>query len=425
MSTTNETSPPSASVTPPPALISGSAKTPPPIGPKTGSPVKLVDVPPAQVSLKNNISELFDKAEAKKSETLEPAKATTGAAPIEVKKAEIPEKKIEAPDAKTAHSEVDAFAEIAPPAGLEGKKLDEWKTLKQKANTEVSEARQKLASAMAELDTLKKATPAELADVEAIKKEHREAMDRLAVLDLQNHPDFAKQYTVPKNAALAEATTILAYQDKPVAADLNQLLVKPLKEFNAEVGALTKEMNAMDATTVQSALRAAYKLHADERTALSKASDLKAGIEQRTAAQQKQAFEETWGKLGEPDRFLTPVAIADTLPAEERAELASYNEAMKAVRQNAESNAFGRLDPKGAAAIASKAAVLDFVVKTAVPRMEKEFRRVVEDNNTLIAELKAIKAAKGSGDFQSTPSDAPAAPKTIKEMINDLGFGKK
>ncbi len=383
--------------TPPATSLPPTAKTPAaPAAPAPKGPdLANIQPNPNPPTIKQMAKELFKEKDPEAAKAPEPVK------PAEAKPAE-PVK----PVAPTA--DADRYADIAPPEGLSEKGQQGWKALKTKANDDVRAAQAALQTAQSELETLRKATPADLADVNKLKADHQAALDRLAVLDLQSHPDFTRQYAEPKKAALAEATAVLAYQDKPITTDLAALLSKPMKDFAAEVATMTKDMNAMDATTVQTALRNAYKIEGAEKAALTQASQLKSSIEAKTAQQQKQAFEETWGNLGEAGGFLKPALIPDGVTPEAKAELEAYNASIPSVRTTAEQYAFGRVDPKAATLIASKAAVFDFVSKTVVPRMEKEFAQVVSDNQRLAAELTAIKAAKGSGGFETTPgADTP------------------
>ena len=235
-------------------------------------------------------------------------------------------------------------------------------------------------------------------------------MDRLAVLDIQSHPDFINQYKEPKLKALNEAKEILSYNGND-SADLAQLMAKPLKDFNKTVAEMTREMNGMDATTVQASLRQAYKLAQEEKNALGNASGLREQLESKSALESKKAFEETWGNFGGAENFLSTVEIPEDAAPEEKSELSAYNQAIQQVRQNAEKYAFGRIDSRTAAQVASKAAILDTMVNVVVPRMNKEYSQILSERNALAAELKAIRGAKNPGNFSTTPSANTNDPK--------------
>lgn len=317
---------------------------------------------------------------------------------------------------------IDRFADIAEPEGISEAGKKGWKALKTKADTELKATEKKLADAEAQLATLRKATPADIADVERLKAENQKALDRLAVLDLQSHPDFTRQYSEPKAKALSEANEVLSYNGKD-AIDPNLLFAKSQKDFNAAVAEATKDMNAMDAMAVQSSLRAAYKLTGEESQALSKAGELRAGIEAKTAQQSKQAFEEVYGNIG-IESILQPRQAPDSATADERAEVEMFNQKLSSFRSMSEKNVFGRLSPKDAAALGIKAAALDLIVSDILPVADKGFKVVVAQRDSLIKELQAIKGLKSPGSF-TAPTEVDTGEKKDAQFYLRQAFGKK
>lgn len=337
----------------------------------------------------------------------EPASAAVATPPVAV---EVPPTAATPPPAEP----VDRFADIAEPEGISESGKKGWKALKTKAETEITTAQKKLADAEAQLAMLRKATPADIADVEKLKGEHQKALDRLAVLDLQNHPDFTRQYTEPKAKALIEAGEVLAYNNK--GAIDPALLGKSQKDFNAAVAEMTKDMNSMDASTVQVAMRNAYRLAGDERTALAKAGELRSGIEAKDAQQRTQAFEKVYGNLGFENLITAKEAPADAT-AEQKAQVAEYNAALSQTRSMAEKNAFGRLSPEDAATVATKAAYLDVMVKHVVPVLEKGYSAVVAERNALAKELQAIRGLKQPGSFTAPTEVTPTGKPDMKSLL--------
>lgn len=323
----------------------------------------------------------------------------------------------------------DLFAHVKPPEGMSDAAMSGWKALKAETSKKVKETQAEAAALKAKLETLEKAAPAGTAEIDGLKAEHAAMKDRMAVLDLENHPDFARQYALPKQKALEEAKTVLLDNGIAEIPDFGLLLGKPRAEFAKVVSELAAKLPAFDQSAFATAMREAFRLTGESKQALSKASELRAGMEAQAAAQQKAAFGEVWGKLGDADTFLKPVDIPDTASSEEKAELGSYNKAVAEVRSKAEANAFGRLDAKGAAALASKSAVLDFMVGVAVPRMNKEYASVLADRNRLAAELKAIHDAKNPGSFSgaapaaAAPGAAPAPgskPRPMRDQLSEM-----
>jgi hypothetical protein len=374
---------------------------------------------PINSSLKDGIKALYASGVTPPAAVAAPAAATPPpvAAEPAIAKVEAPVVQVEAPVAQVAPvaaEPVDRFADIAEPEGISESGKKGWKALKTKAETEITTAQKKLADAESQLATLRKATPADIADVEKLKGEHQKALDRLAVLDLQNHPDFTRQYTEPKAKALVEAGEVLAYNNKGAVDPA--LLGKSQKDFNAAVAEMTKDMNSMDASTVQVAMRNAYKLAGDERTALAKAGELRSGIEAKDAQQRTQAFERVYGNLGF-ENLITPKEAPAEATAEQKAQVAEYNAALSQTRSMAEKNAFGRLSPEDAATVATKAAYLDVMVKHVVPVLEKGYSAVVAERNALAKELQAIRGLKQPGNFNAPTEVAPTGKPDMKALL--------
>lgn len=326
------------------------------------------------------------------------------------------------PAATPPLAEADPFAHIKEPEFKTEASREGWKALKKEAAEKVKLAEQKFAEAAAKLETYQKATPADTAEAARLKAELKDAHDKLAVFDLRSSPDFVRQYVEPKTNALKEAGEIIAYNGK-AAGDLSKLLELPLKDFNAQVSDLTKDMNGMDAQTVQASLRQAHKLANEEKNALSKSGELKAALEAKHAAAERSAFEETRNEFTSK---VPEIQIPDGADEEKIAEVRAYNEARLAAVKKAESYTFGKMDAKGIARVAQQAAALEVVAQHLIPSLQRDLKRASELNAQLAAELQAIKAGKNPGKF--TESAAPAAAstgtKSFQQLADDMFAGK-
>ncbi len=302
--------------------------------------------------------------------------------------------------------------ELPPNASPEAKK--NFASMKEKFKNDWLAEKNARADLEKQLATYKTATPADSAAAQETAARLKAAEDRLLVLDLQSHPDFVRQYVEPRNKALADAKEVLSFSGKE-GADLNGLLGKPLKDFNASVSELTKEMNTMDATTVQTALRQAYQLQNGEKTALTKANELQQSLQSRSAQAQRDAFEATAKEFTGGD-FLSPLPVPEGVSAEEKSQIEAYNASLGTLRPAAEKYAFGKVDEKGVAVLAHKAATLDFVQQNVVPRLRSEFAKLRSDYTALAAAYEAVKGARSlnpsGGDNAAKP-----APKTTKELF--------
>lgn len=408
--------PPAATIKPstpaiPPAQAASVRQPPPAPAPA----VKSDDGKSVPESLQANLRKAMEQVTNPTPPPVE-AKATPEAKP-EVKPVEAPkaaEKKKStvfdavAPEkeAKPAvEAEKDPFEHITPPEGMSEKSLTGWKALKTEAAAKVRSAEQKLLDAQSQLDTYRKATPAEQADVAKLKADLQSAHDRLAVLDITQHPDFARQFIEPKKKALTNASTLLTDNGVADSPDLTGLLLKPRAEFAKAVSEMVAKMPVYDQAEFTTNMREAYRLQGEEKGALAQAGDLSQKLQAQTAQKQKQAFEDVYATFHEKMR---PLEIPDNANTEERAQLQEFNDALAQIRPAAEKYAFGRIDEKGVADLASRAASGDFIVRHAVPRMQREFAKAQQLVAELTEELTAIKGAKNPGSFSADKDGAPA-----------------
>lgn len=274
-----------------------------------------------------------------------------------------------------------------------------------------------LADLKAQQETLAKAAPQDTAEQERLRAEHKAMADRLALVDLKNHPDYVRQYEVPKTAALAEAKEVLDYNEIP--ANLESLMGKSLKEFSAEVSKLTKDMNSMDATAVQTSLRNAWKINNDAASALSKSQELAKALSEKSAHAQKQAVEKVWGTFKEAESILAKRPVPEGATPEELAEITSYNEAVQGLRSNYERNAFGRMTEEETARMALKATTFDFIQTHGVRMMDRAYKGMEARALAAEKQLNELKAARSPGNMGGDPQKPSAsAPKTFEEVFS-------
>ncbi len=228
--------------------------------------------------------------------------------------------------------------DIPEPKGMTPENLANWKTWREQAKKEINEARNEKAALSAKLKTYETATPADNEKTARLEARAKQLEDQLAIHDLKSHPDFRKQYVEPKQNALKEAAEIVAYNNKE-GVDLAAILELPQKDFNAKVSELTEGMNGMDATTVQSALRQAHKLTAEEKGALSKAGELKQQLAAKAAAEARQGFEEA---RTEVTTRIPELPIPEGADADKVAEITAFNNARKEALAEMESMTFGK-----------------------------------------------------------------------------------
>lgn len=357
------------------------------------------------------------------------AKPATRAAPAADKPASIlasPEKKADHTPAALANKEQDLPGpedSLKLPDGVSDsvnshfnnqKKLlksERWKNL---------ELTQKIEQAQSEhqrqIEIYKKSAPADSAAFETLKAEHKALSDRLLTVDLQNHPDFHRQFVEPVNKAKAEVEMLLtdnAVEGAPAFADL---LAKPRVEFAKAVSELAGKMNSFDAQSFTASMREAYRLQGEKTAALSKSGEMHQQIQQQNAAKAKQAFEQTWKGFSPDGGFLGKLNAADGAPAEEVAAITTYNQRVEGVRARAEQLAFGAVDEKGVATMATKAATLEFLVDVGIPRLEAARATDRQLIAQLTAELTSLRGGRGpapQGDPAAQPAKIPLSPGNV------------
>lgn len=405
------------------------------------TPASAPATPPAATpapSISDKISAAFSKptsapatpAPAPKPSSADPGlpkTAPSATPPVEAKPAAAEPAAKPAPTLLPKKSAAPATPPAAEPAAdpFESFTLPETATPESKSQfTELKRISREQAKRLKELEAKTTSPVVPAPEVEKLRAEHKAALDRLALLDLQSHPDFKRQYHEPKTKALAEVNEILAFAGKE-GVDLAGLLTKDRKAFSAAVTELTKELNPMDATSVQSALRQAFQVTQEEKAALSKSGELHQRMQQQAEAQAKQAFEEVSANLGPVGEFMVTLDVPEGATADERAEIETYNAAVSNMRQRVEQKVFGPTNEKSMALMGWKSEAVDFLVNYGIPRMERTYAQVVAERDAMARELQALKGAKGSGPVAGDPNSSAASTKKSTEQMVAETFARR
>lgn len=352
------------------------------------------------------------KAEPVKND--EPAKKEE-AAPKPASLAERFAAKAKPADKKPVVSADDATPEKAPeddmeldhrasPAARENfKKL---KGISRENRAKAVAAEKELASVRAQLETARK-TPAAV-DTEKLTRletEHKAAMERLLVIDTQNHPAFREQYVGPREAALAEAQEVLKANGKD--ANLAALIERPRGEIGKALAELLKDVPPYDQIEINSKVHRAFELRTKERAALAQAGQINAGLRQQDAAAQGRHYDEVWNRLaGNITETLPALEVSANATAEERASVEAYNAAIAGLSASARQTATGTTSLDSIAEASIKAAAYDLHVKEVLPRLGREFSAAQEIIAQLTEELKGYRSRNPNRDFRATPAAA-------------------
>lgn len=232
------------------------------------------------------------------------------------------------------------------------------------------------------------------ADYEKLKAEHKAFSDRIAVLDLRSHPDFARQFTEPKAKIVGALNTVLS-DNQVEGSDLTALLGRPRAEFMKSASEIAEKLPDYERFEFLAGARQLYQLSQAEQQALGQSAELAKGLQAKTLEAQRAAFGKTWQKLGGMGEVLVKLeADADATP-EQKTAVDAYNKALDAVRTNAEALAFSPGNEEVAAQTAVKAATFDFFVNHAIPRMEAEYKGLVDLVGKLQSEVVELRGGKG------------------------------
>ena len=295
------------------------------------------------------------------------------------------------------------------------KHFDSLKAIARQVRAEAEQLRVELAEA--------KKTPAvSLAaqqEVEKLRADHKAAMDKLAVVDLKNHPSYVQQFVAPLNAAVESVKSILT--DNGMAAiDVPGLLAKPRAEFAAAVNEIAGKLPAFDQASFVQEMRNMRTLDGKASEALKNAGTLAGEIQQQQTAKARTAFNETLTSLDFVKAGgLGLVEIPASVSPEDRVYFEAYNASAASIPAEAEKIVFGGMGDKDVARTGIEAATFRHVMKHVIPRVDYEnqqAKKLIGELTSAIKELRGSAAAAGS-DNSSAPASGGA--KQLHEMGNE------
>ena len=244
----------------------------------------------------------------------------------------------------------------------------------------------------AQLDAAKAGAPVvDNTEVDRLRAEHKSMSDRLALVDLREHPKFKAEFVDPQNQALADASALLTANGIQ-GVDVASLLNRPRSEFGKAVSEAASKLSDFDRTDFAENMRKAWALNQGATAALGKSREIYGAMRNQTEAAQKQAFERTWGRTtGQVFEHLVELEAPDNATADQMAGVEQYNTAFKALRTVAEQRALGPASPEVVSENAIKSAAYDFHMREAMPRIAKELDALLTLNRKLSGELNAIR----------------------------------
>jgi hypothetical protein len=221
----------------------------------------------------------------------------------------------------------------------------------------------------------------------------KELSDRLAVFDLQNHPQFVKEFGEPKQKLLANLDTVLknnGLTDINVAA----LASKPYAELAKSVNELVSKIGPFEQTAFINDMRQLYELETKSKAQLANAAELKNNLQAKTEAEHRLAFDKVGKSLGALDDFAPSIEVDPNASPELKAEIEAFNKSAKGLRTEAESIMFKARSPEQIAQVSYEAALCRHLLSQGIPRMNKEFSAAVQIIEQLRTEIAALKGSR-------------------------------
>jgi hypothetical protein len=396
--------------------------------PKSGQPAGTPDL--SEMSMGDAIASTF-KTEPRQRDRREPRKETKPETKAPDKKAEVkpevkPETKADAPQKRTSIFDgpeqkpetVAPKVDVSPEAD-DALPENDWKAAKavrQQLRTRLAEVEEREKKASQELTRYREVVP-DTAEVQRLREEHKVFSEKVALLDYQNHPEFRKQFTEPKEKLNGEIKTILA--DNGIEGfDLKAVLALPRAEMAKRISEVTDKLNSYDAGEFRLQLREYGKLSSAEQTALGTHKEALANLSQINQAKQRTAFEGKW-KSTSFATFAQKLEPPEGATPDEVAQIRSLNQGIDTMRENAEKYAFSLGDESQAAEVAIKASNYDFVVNHAFPRMQSDYKKLQGQYQAVITKLQELAAHKPGTDFGGGSAPKPDTPENlpIKDQV--------
>lgn len=363
----------------------------------------------------------------------------SGENPPEEKKTETPtatEKKsplgnvVKLPGAKeetpaTPESQAEDIAKGLVEPRADSKSHAGWQELKKKGNEALARAVAAEKRA-AELEAKAKSSPAAAdeatkARVTQLEQENKVFSERLKVLDLESHPEFEAQYVKPQNEA-KQALSAIAKDDE-VEVNVDELLSLRGKKFNTAVSEVLESLTPFARVKFQSALDRYIGAKLGAEQAVAQAGENLKKYRESGGARSRATFDSVAKNFG--GAFL-PAHVDEKADDATKAEANAYNSALAQVGKQAEAFAFGQADEKSVAEVAHKAALFDFTLTQALPRIDKIFQVELSTRDAKIAELEAkVKSLTAVNPKFSGGSGAPAPGESDEQPESHLEAARR
>ena len=282
----------------------------------------------------------------------------------------------------------------APPENA--KSRSGWEELK-KRGMEAKQALAEKEKKLADLESKYKSNPpaadeatkARLAELETQVKQYS---DKLKVLDLKSHPEFVQKYVQPAEQAKTALKNIAKTDEVDVNVD--ELLSLKGKALNSAVSESMERMTPYARVRFQATLDNYFATQAGADQALAQADEFLKNAQQSNGAKSRIAFDTVANSYR--DTYI-PAVIDENASDTDKKMAIEYNAGLSDLTKKAEAYAFGQINEQQVADLAHKAALYEFSMKHAIPRIATLYNGVLAANNAKIAELETqVKSLTGA-----------------------------
>jgi hypothetical protein len=292
--------------------------------------------------------------------------------------------------------------QIKAPENLSEASLEGWNALKSKAK-DFEKENYELKQKLTEYEGNPEQVSQFQSQLEELKREKQELLNKIAQKDLTEHPEFQQKYQEPLDRSLSRLESVL--EDSRADVKVSDLLKMNKRDLADTVEEITEGMPKVFARDFVEEVAKARELSSAREDALGNASQFISGIEEQSKTQAFQDFNKTVGDFkNEYGMIFQPLKATGNLSEEQKHELSTYNNALAEIETKAQSFAFGKMDNSQMSKVAMQAAANEFMVNHAIPRLEKEYVSLLDANRQMSEQLKSLQGLKPKV-AQTTTSD--------------------
>jgi hypothetical protein len=315
--------------------------------------------------------------------------------------------------ANQVESELDSIKE---PEGMTDSTLEGWGALKDKAKgfeKENLELKEKIAQYEGNPEQVSEYNQ----QIETLQKEKEDLLNKIAEKDLTAHPEFQSKYDQPLNDSKNKLEAIM--EDSESDLKVSDLLKMKRKDLAEAVEEITDGMPKVYARDFVEEIAKAKDLEGQREDALGNASEFMTSMNEAQTNQAFESFNQTANQYKNEHGYLfNPLQAGEGATEEQKHEVGNYNNALAEIEKNAQSYAFGQMSNEEMSRVAIQASANDFMVKHAIPRLEKEYMSLLQNNQQMAQQLKDLQGIKPKVNTPASKNGDKPSFGSTKDVVN-------